>query len=55
MFMVKNIFIILIIFLNASCSFDKVVKHHGVHFLEKKHTKNSMKILQEVKVINYRF
>ena len=36
MFMVKNIFIILIIFLNASCSFNKVVKHHGVHFLEKK-------------------
>ena len=39
MFMVKNIFIILIIFLNASCSFNKVVKHHGVHFLEKKHSK----------------
>jgi len=36
MFMVKNIFIILIIFLNASCSFNKVVRHHGVHFLEKK-------------------
>ena len=22
-----------------SCSFNKVVKHHGVHFLEKKHQK----------------
>ena len=22
-----------------SCSFNKVVKHHGVHFLEKKHEK----------------
>ena len=39
MFMVKNIFIILIIFLNASCSFNDVVKHHGVHFLDKKQQK----------------
>ena len=34
--MIKYTFIILIIFLNASCSFNKVVKHHGIHFLEKK-------------------
>ena len=36
----KNIFyLILFIFFNTSCSFEKVVKHHGVHFLEKKQEK----------------
>tara|TARA_E500000178_G_C16876337_1_gene686812 strand:- start:195 stop:659 length:465 start_codon:yes stop_codon:yes gene_type:complete len=29
-------FIIIIILFLSSCSFDKVVKHHGVHYLEKK-------------------
>ncbi len=27
------------IFFNTSCSFEKVVKHHGIHFLEKKQEK----------------
>ena len=31
-----RIFIIIIIIFLSSCSLDKVVKHHGVHFLEKK-------------------
>ena len=31
-----RLFIIIIIVFLSSCSFDKVVKHHGVHFLEKK-------------------
>ena len=36
----KNIFyLILFIFFNTSCSFEKVVKHHGIHFLEKKQEK----------------
>ena len=39
MLMIKKIFIILIIFINTSCSFKNVVKHHGVHFLEKKQNK----------------
>ena len=35
--MKKFFFIIPFIFI-LSCSFEKVVKHHGVHFLDKKHT-----------------
>ena len=42
--MIKIIFIILIILINTSCSLKNVVKHHGVHFLEKKQTK--LKILE---------
>ena len=42
--MIKKIFIILIILINTSCSLKNVVKHHGVHFLEKKQTK--LKILE---------
>ena len=44
MLMIKKIFIILIIFINTSCSFKNVVKHHGVHFLEKK--QKDLKILE---------
>tara|TARA_X000001036_G_scaffold350455_1_gene331154 strand:+ start:144 stop:608 length:465 start_codon:yes stop_codon:yes gene_type:complete len=32
-------FLILIFFINANCSLNKVVKHHGVHFLDKKQEK----------------
>ena len=32
-------FIIIIILFLSSCSLNKVVKHHGVHFLEKKQKK----------------
>ena len=42
--MINKIFIILIILINTSCSFKNVVKHHGVHFLEKKQTE--LKILE---------
>ena len=42
--MIKKIFIIVIILLNTSCSFKNVVKHHGVHFLEKK--QKELKILE---------
>ena len=34
-----RIFIIIIILFLSSCSLNKVVKHHGVHFLEKKQKK----------------
>ena len=34
--MINKLLIIFIFFLNTSCSLNKVVKHHGVHFLEKK-------------------
>tara|TARA_B100001057_G_scaffold361484_1_gene363932 strand:- start:213 stop:677 length:465 start_codon:yes stop_codon:yes gene_type:complete len=37
--MFKIIFIIFIILLNTSCSFDKVVRHHGIHHLEEKQEK----------------
>jgi len=33
----KNILYIFIFIFILSCSFNKVVKHHGVHFLDKKH------------------
>ena len=35
----KIIFFILIFIFNYSCSLNKVVKHHGVHYLEKKQKK----------------
>ena len=34
-----RLFIIIIILFLSSCSLNKVVKHHGVHFLEKKQKK----------------
>ena len=34
-----RLFIIVIILFLSSCSLNKVVKHHGVHFLEKKQKK----------------
>ena len=35
----KNFFFILPFIFILSCSLNKVVKHHGVHFLEKKYSK----------------
>ena len=37
--MKNKLFIIIIILFFSSCSSNKVVKHHGVHFLEKKQKK----------------
>ena len=37
--MINKLLIIFIFFFNTSCSLNKVVKHHGVHFLEKKQEK----------------
>ena len=31
--------LLLVLLLNLNCSLDNVVKHHGVHFLDKKHDK----------------
>ena len=36
--MIKKIIILLLIFI-SNCSLNKVVKHHGVHFLDKKQQK----------------
>ena len=35
----KNYYFIFIFIFTLGCSFNNVVKHHGVHFLEKKHQK----------------
>ena len=35
----KILLIILIFFFNSNCTLNKVIKHHGVHFLEKKQEK----------------
>ena len=35
----KILLVLLIVFYNTACSLDKVVKHHGVHFLENKQKK----------------
>ena len=35
----KIIFLILVFIFISNCSFNKVVKHHGVQFLDKKHDK----------------
>ncbi len=37
--MIKIIFFLFILLINTNCSINKVVKHHGVHFLDKKHIK----------------
>ena len=37
--MIKKIYIIIILIFINNCSIEKVVKHHGVHFLELKQTK----------------
>ena len=37
--MIKILYIIFLSLIVANCSFKKVVKHHGVHFLEKKQEK----------------
>ena len=37
--MIKKIILIFILLITTNCSINKVVKHHGVHFLEKKQSK----------------
>ena len=37
--MKTKLLLLLILLLNINCSLDNVVKHHGVHFLDKKQTK----------------
>jgi len=37
--MKKNLFIILSFLIISNCTINKVIKHHGVHFLDKKHEK----------------
>ena len=55
MFMVKNIFIILIIFLNASCSFNKSSKFWTSETLEKLEEKKFEKIFDNQKALDKEF
>ena len=36
---IKFVLFLLLFLLNINCSLENVVKHHGVHFLDKKHKK----------------
>ena len=40
----NKIFIIFIFLFISNCTFNKVIKHHGVHFLEKKETNLELNI-----------
>ena len=49
----KNYLIIFItFFFIANCSLNKVIKHHGVHFLEKKHTKLKLNTSNKNDIMN---
>ena len=48
----KNILFSILFILILSCSFNKVVKHHGVHFLEKKHQKLSINTTNKNDILN---
>jgi len=48
----KNIFIITIFFFITNCSLNKVVKHHGVHFLDKKQEKLTLNKSNKNDIIN---
>jgi len=39
LFMMKKLFLILIFLFITNCTLNKVIKHHGVHYLEKKQEK----------------
>ena len=40
--MKTKLLLLLILLLNINCSLNNVVKHHGVHFLDKKQTKHKI-------------
>ena len=49
----KNYLIIFItFFFIANCTLNKVIKHHGVHFLEKKHTKLKLNTSNKNDIMN---
>ncbi len=48
----KFIIHLLLFILISSCTFNKVVKHHGVHFLEKKHKKLLVNTTNRNDIIN---
>ena len=48
----KNfIFLFFLFFFIVNCTLNKVIKHHGVHFLEKKHAKLNINITNENDII----
>jgi len=48
----KNIFIITIFIFITNCALNKVVKHHGVHFLDKKQEKLTLNKSNKNDIIN---
>ena len=49
----KKYLLTIIIFLSiTNCTLNKVVKHHGVHFLDKKHNKLILNISNKNDIIN---
>ena len=47
----NKLFCIFIIFIISSCTLNDVVKHHGVHFLDKKHNKLILNISNKNDII----
>ena len=45
--------LLLTLFLLASCSFNKIVKHHGVHNLEKKQTKLKINYTNKNEILKF--
>ena len=43
-FMKNYLFIFVTFLIISNCTLNKVIKHHGVHFLEKKHTKLAINV-----------
>jgi len=48
----NKIYILIIFFLVTNCSLNPVVKHHGVHFLDKKQEKLKIKSTNKNDIIN---
>ena len=51
-FMIKILYIIFLSLIVSNCTFKKVVKHHGVHFLEKKQEKLKINESNKNDIIN---
>ena len=50
--MIKILYIIFLSLIVANCSFKKVVKHHGVHFLQKKQEKLKINVSNKNDILN---
>ena len=50
-FMKNYLFIFVTFLIISNCTLNKVIKHHGVHFLEKKHTKLTINVSNKNDII----